>query len=67
MTPWETYNAGDAVAVVDGESRKVIGKDISDFSSHEVTQVMGVKSAEMRAPLPGAADEVIRRDRFVLI
>jgi glutamate 5-kinase len=60
-----TFEAGDAVTVAgeDGD----IGKGISDYSSRELAQVMGLKSAEVRELLPHAADEVIHRDRFVLV
>ncbi len=59
------FDAGDAVDVAhDGER---IGKGISDYSSRELTQVTGMKSAEVRGVLPHAADEVIHRDRFVLL
>jgi glutamate 5-kinase len=62
-----TYSAGDAVAVVDHEARELIGKGISDYASHEVAQVIGMKSTQIRELLPGSADEVIHRDRFVLV
>ncbi len=62
-----TYNAGDAVAVVDHESREMIGKGVSDYASHEVAQVIGMNSSKIRKLFPGAADEVIHRDRFVLV
>jgi glutamate 5-kinase len=59
------FDAGDSVEVaVDGS---VIGKGIVDYSSAELGQVMGLKSAEVRELLPHAADEVIHRDRFVLV
>jgi glutamate 5-kinase len=59
------FDAGDAVEIaVDGE---VIGKGIADYSSRELPQVIGLKSAEVRERLPHAADEVIHRDRFVLV
>jgi len=45
----------------------VIGKGIADYSSRELEQVKGLKSAEVRERLPHAADEVIHRDRFVLV
>jgi glutamate 5-kinase len=44
-----------------------LGKGIADYSSRELTRVLGVKSAEVRDLLPHAADEVIHRDRFVLL
>jgi glutamate 5-kinase len=59
------FEVGDAVDVVlDG---KTIGKGISDYSARELSQVIGLQSAEVRARLPHAADEVIHRDRFVLL
>ena len=59
------FAAGDAVDVtVDGDS---IGKGISDYSSTELGRVKGMKSEQVRELLPHAADEVIHRDRFVLL
>jgi glutamate 5-kinase len=59
------FEAGDAVDVVaDGA---VLGKGIVDYSARELRQVKGLKSAEVRERLPHAADEVIHRDRFVLM
>jgi glutamate 5-kinase len=59
------FEAGDAVDVIlDGA---VIGKGIADYSARELVRVVGMKSAEVRELLPHAADEVIHRDRFVLL
>jgi glutamate 5-kinase len=59
------FEAGDAVEVaVDGE---VIGKGIADYSARELARVTGLKSDAVRELLPHAADEVIHRDRFVLL
>jgi glutamate 5-kinase len=59
------FEVGDAVYVTcDGEQ---IGKGISAYSSRELERVIGMKSADVRAVLPHAADEVIHRDRFVLL
>jgi glutamate 5-kinase len=59
------FEAGDAVEVAaDGT---VVGKGIADYSAAELSRVMGMKSAEVRELLPHAADEVIHRDRFVLV
>jgi glutamate 5-kinase len=59
------FEAGDAVEVaVDGT---VVGKGIVDYSAVELSQVLGMKSAQVRELLPHAADEVIHRDRFVLL
>lgn len=60
-----SFEAGDAVEVAaDG---MVIGKGIVDYSAQELGQVTGLKSAQVRELLPHAADEVIHRDRFVLV
>jgi glutamate 5-kinase len=60
-----SFEIGDAVEVATDGS--VIGKGIVDYSAKELTQVTGLKSAEVRELLPHAADEVIHRDRFVLV
>jgi glutamate 5-kinase len=59
------FHAGDAVEVT--AEGAVIGKGIVDFSAAELSQVIGMKSDEVRERLPDAADEVIHRDRFVLV
>jgi glutamate 5-kinase len=59
------FEAGDAVEVV--TSGSVVGKGVVDFSSVELGQVRGMKSSQVRELLPHAADEVIHRDRFVLV
>jgi glutamate 5-kinase len=59
------FEAGDAVEVAaDGA---LVGKGIVDYSAGELSRVIGMKSAEVRELLPHAADEVIHRDRFVLV
>jgi glutamate 5-kinase len=59
------FKAGDAVEVTVNGS--VIGKGIADYASHELSGVIGLKTEQVRELLPHAADEVIHRDRFVLI
>jgi glutamate 5-kinase len=59
------FEAGDAVEVV--AEGAVLGKGISDYSSRELDRVKRLKTAEVRKLLPHAADEVIHRDRFVLV
>jgi glutamate 5-kinase len=60
-----SFDAGDAVEVaVDGT---VIGKGISEYAFRELAQVLGMKTEQVREVLPQAADEVINRDRFVLL
>jgi glutamate 5-kinase len=59
------FDAGEAVEITtDGE---VIGKGITDYSSTELTRVIGLKSDQVRKLLPHAAEEAIHRDRFVLL
>ena len=60
-----SFEAGDAIDVAsDGET---IGKGISEYSSRELLQVIGMQSAQVRELLPHAAEEVVHRDRFVLL
>jgi glutamate 5-kinase len=59
------FEVGDAVEVAaDGAA---IGKGIVDYSAAELERAKGLKSAAVRELLPHAADEVIHRDRFVLM
>jgi len=60
-----SFEVGDAVEVTANGS--TVGKGIVDYSAAELAQVLGMKSAEVRELLPHAADEVIHRDRFVLV
>ncbi len=61
-----SFAAGDAVEVADPAGR-VVGKGISGLSADEVRQVAGLSTADVRTRLPGAPDEVIHRDRLVLV
>lgn len=59
------FGVGDAVEVAtDGA---LIGKGIVDYSAAELSRVIGMKTSEVQELLPHAADEVIHRDRFVLV
>jgi len=60
-----SFEAGDAIDVASGG--ETIGKGIADYSSRELQRVIGMKSAQVRDLLPHAADEVVHRDRFVLL
>jgi glutamate 5-kinase len=60
-----SFEVGDAVEVAANGS--VVGKGIVDYSAQELGRVTGLKSAQVRELLPHAADEVIHRDRFVLV
>jgi glutamate 5-kinase len=59
------FDAGDAIEVTTDGS--VVGKGIVDYSASELSRVIGMKSEQVRELLPHAADEVIHRDRFVLV
>jgi glutamate 5-kinase len=60
-----SFEPGDAIEVASDGGR--IGKGISEYSSRELNQVIGMQSAQVRELLPHAADEVVHRDRFVLL
>jgi glutamate 5-kinase len=62
-----TFQAGDAVWVVDEGSREKLGKGISEYSSWDVARTAGRNSAYLREHFPEAPEEVIHRDRFVLL
>ncbi len=59
------FEAGDAVDVA--VAGVPIGKGITEYSSQELSRVIGLRSSAARELLPHAADEVIHRDRFVLL
>jgi glutamate 5-kinase len=59
------FDAGDAVEVAVNGS--VLGKGITDYSADELSRAIGLKTDQVREMLPHAADEVIHRDRFVLL
>ncbi|MBS1878243.1 MAG: glutamate 5-kinase [Actinobacteria bacterium] len=61
------FNPGDAVWVVDRGSDRPIGKGISEFGAFDLAQIMGRKSDYLRERFPDSPDEVIHRDRFVLL
>jgi glutamate 5-kinase len=59
------FHAGDAVEVA--ANGTILGKGIVDYASAELADVIGLKTEQVRERLPHAADEVIHRDRFVLV
>jgi glutamate 5-kinase len=59
------FGAGDAIDVM--ANGRLIGRGISEYSAQELERVKGLKSPQARELLPHAADEVIHRDRFVLM
>lgn len=61
-----TFKAGDAVAVIDDE-QEMVGKGIAEFGSFEISRIMGRNSDYLQEHFPDAPNEVIHRDRFVLL
>ena len=58
------FSAGDAVNVIcDGE---LVGKGLVAYSADDLRKVLGLKSPDVLEVVPGAPDEAIHRDRFVL-
>ncbi len=62
-----SFEPGDAVLVYDQASGRAFGKGISEFSARELGLIAGLKTDQVRERLGEAADEVIHRDRFVLL
>jgi glutamate 5-kinase len=62
-----SFKAGDAVWVVGEGDDGPLGKGISEYSSADIARAAGRNSAYLREHLPDAPEEVIHRDRFVLL
>jgi glutamate 5-kinase len=62
-----SFEAGDAVRVIADEGREEIGRGITEFSRADLRLAMGQRTDVVRERLPDAPDEVIHRDRFVLL
>lgn len=61
------FEAGEAVTIVD-ESGKEIAKGISEYSSQEVSKVLGKKTSELRnLGLGELPEEVVHRDKMVIL
>jgi len=60
------FVAGDAVEIVTGDDRRVLGKGIANYAAADLKRVMGMKSSQVGDVLPGASDEAIHRDYLVL-
>lgn len=61
------FDAGDAVTVKILDDGNLVGKGITSFSAGELQVIKGMRSYEIAQVIDGAADEVIHRDRFVLL
>jgi glutamate 5-kinase len=61
------FGAGDAVWVRERGVAKPLGKGISEYSSGDVERTAGHRSSYLREHFPDVPDEVIHRDRFVLV
>jgi len=62
-----SFEPGDAVLVYDSEREELLGKGISEYSARDLSGIVGLKSDAVRERFPDAPDEVIHRDRFVLL
>ncbi|MFT3865421.1 MAG: glutamate 5-kinase [Solirubrobacterales bacterium] len=62
-----SFQPGDAVWVVERGADQPLGKGISEYSSADVARTAGHRSAYLREHFPEAPEEVIHRDRFVLL
>ncbi|MGE5229560.1 MAG: PUA domain-containing protein, partial [Deltaproteobacteria bacterium] len=60
-----SFVAGDAVAIV-GPAGEV-ARGISTMSARDLRRVRGMRSDELRALSPHLEDEVVHRDRLVLV
>jgi glutamate 5-kinase len=61
------FAAGEAVDVfLQADGRQLIGKGITSYSSDELDQIKGLKSARVMELMPHGDEEVIHRDYFVL-
>ena len=61
-----SFEAGDAVEVVDATAQP-IGKGIGEYSAARARAGDRAEERQVRELLPHAAEEVIHRDRFVLL
>ena len=62
------FEAGDTVSVV-GEDEREIARGIVNYSTGDLTKIMGLKTSEIEKALPGSKvhTEVIHRDSMVLL
>src|SRR3954466_3804298 len=58
------FQAGDAVDVA--ANGRAIGKGIVNYSAEELRQIRVLKTDDVRRRLPGAGEEAVHRDYFVL-
>jgi glutamate 5-kinase len=62
-----SFKAGDAVVVTEVGNHEPLGKGIAEYSSSELALTAGRNSAYIHEHLPHLPEEVIHRDRFVLL
>jgi len=61
-----TFSAGDAVALRACDGREV-ARGIASLDARQVRAVAGLRSQEARRVVPEASEEVVHRDRLVLV
>jgi glutamate 5-kinase len=62
-----SFQPGDAVWVTERGLDRPLGKGISEYSAGDVARTAGHRSAYLREHFPEVPEEVIHRDRFVLL
>jgi glutamate 5-kinase len=62
-----SFKAGDAVVVMEAGNHEPVGKGIAEYSSSELALTAGRNSAYVHEHFPHLPEEVIHRDRFVLL
>jgi glutamate 5-kinase len=60
------FQAGDAVYIASSHGKPPIGKGLVNFAADDLRKVKGLKSEQLRLLLPGAGEEAVHRDYFVL-
>ena len=61
-----SFVAGDAVAIV-GPLGDEVARGLTTMSARDLRRVRGMRSDELRALSPHLEDEVVHRDRLVLV
>jgi glutamate 5-kinase len=61
-----SFQAGDAVYIAADQGKPPIGKGLVNFAADDLRKVKGLKSEQLRLLVPGAGEEAVHRDYFVL-
>jgi glutamate 5-kinase len=61
-----SFEAGDAVEIVERDGALALGKGICNYSAQELRRVIGKQSSAVREILPRATEEAVHRDYLVV-